>query len=296
MSNSLVPITAKPPRKRATTAGLTDWDRIIPMWLHGRPESTKGTYLPAIVEFRRHVADKPIGLVTLQDLQDFADTLVAWKQSTVERKLATIRSLLSFCYKTGLITFDVGRALRIPKVPDTLIEKLLSEAEIQRMIEAAPDKQTKILLRVLYAAGIRASEAAGLRWMDVKPRNTAGQITVLGKGSKVRAVLLPAPIWKALLEYRTEKFNPLGYVFHTRKGGPIDRTNISHMVERAGRLAGIDKAVSAHWMRHGHASHAIDRGAPLTLVQRTLGHSDIRTTTRYVHAHPDKSSSQYISA
>jgi integrase/recombinase XerD len=294
-SKALVPIN-KAPRKRAGSAGLSDWDRIVPMWLHGRPESTQDVYKPVIEEFRKYVHSKPIANITLPDLQDFADTFSDLKPATLERKLCTVRSLLTFSHRTGLIPFDVGRALRTPKVPENLVAKILSEEEIQRIIQAAPNQQSRILIRVLYASGIRASECSNLRWKDVKPRETAGQITVLGKGSKYRSILLPPAVWQALMAYKPEVVHPNAYVFTSRKGGPLDRTTITHMVERAARRAGIDKAVSAHFLRHGHASHAIDHGAPITLVQNTLGHGSIVTTQRYIHAHPDQSSSGYITA
>jgi integrase/recombinase XerD len=265
------------------------------MWLHGRPEGTRDIYLPVIQDFRKHVGDKPVSAVTLSDLQGYADLYATQKQSTIDRKLSTVRSLLTFAHRTGMIPFDVGRALRLPKVPETLIEKLLSEDEIQRIIAAETDRRNQVLLRILYASGIRASEAAGLRWGWVKPRqNGGGQITVLGKGVKVRSILLPQSAWRALESIKPNKAKPEDPVFVNKNGKALDRTRITHIVGKAAAKAGIDKAVSAHWMRHGHASHAIDRGAPITLVQTTLGHGSIITTSRYIHAQPDQSSSQFL--
>ena len=271
----------------------SDWDRIVPMWLHGRPESTCGTYRPQIEDFRIFVNSKPIGAVTLKDLQDYQDQFADQKRATVKRKLATIKSLLAFSYKTGLIPFNVGVALRSPKILDDLAERILTKEEIQRMIELEPVERDQVLLRVMYSAGIRAAEASGLRWRDVQPRETAGQITVTGKGEKTRAIRLTAPVWQALQELR-EAAKPNDPVFQSGSGKAMTRFHISMVVKRSGRRAGIAASVSAHWLRHGHATHAMDAGAPLALIQHTLGHANLTITSRYIHVRPDQSSSDYV--
>jgi integrase/recombinase XerD len=270
-----------------------DWDRIIPLWLHGRPESTCDVYRPIVEDFREFIKSKPIGAITLKDLQDYQDQFVEQKPATVKRKLATIKSLLAFAYKTGMIPFNVGVALRTPKILDNLAERILTEEQIQRMIKLEPNERNRVLLRVMYISGIRASEASGLYWRDVQPRGKAGQITVLGKGQKTRAILLSKSVWDALQKFRKDA-GPNDPVFQIGSGEAMSRFHVSVMVTTAGRRAGIPERVSAHTLRHGHATHAMDHGAPLALIQKTLGHADLSVTSRYIHVRPDQSSSDYL--
>jgi integrase/recombinase XerD len=145
----------------------------------------------------------------------------------------------------------------------------------------------------LYVGGFRVAELCSLKWSDLQRRDSAGQITVFGKGGKTRTVLMPESVWNAVQSLRGDagENNP---VFRSRKGGHLDESQVWRIVRKASTRAGIDKAVSCHWLRHAHASHALDRGAPIHLVQATLGHSSIATTGRYLHARPTESSSRYL--
>jgi integrase/recombinase XerD len=127
------------------------------------------------------------------------------------------------------------------------------------MIRMEPVPRNKVLLRVLYLTGIRASEAVGLRWCDLDARDDEGQLTVLGKGERVRAVRLKPDAWRQLLALRPEGAQPHERVFITESGRPMHRVTLTNLVAAAARRAGIEAKVSAHWMRHGHASHAIGR-------------------------------------
>jgi integrase/recombinase XerD len=271
-----------------------DWERIIPIWLHGRPAITCERYAPVIRDFREFVKSKTIGTVRLEDLQAFQDTLAGQKEATIRRKMSTIKSLLSFSHKTGLIPFNVGAALRMPVVLEQLTEKILPEEDIHAMINGEPNPRNQVLLRVLYGSGIRATEASGLDWKDVQPRDSGGQLVVLGKGSKVRVIRISPQTWKALLAIRPNDATPADPVFVTDQERRMSRNYISILVRRAARRIGIGAKVSAHWLRHGHASHSMDKGAPLSLIQKTLGHTDLTTTSRYLHVRPTESSSKYL--
>lgn len=268
------------------------WDGLIKQWLHNRSEGTQGTYGITMADFRAFIKDLPIQKCDLKLLQDYADTIHK-ADRTIARQVATIRSIFKFAEEMGLLKYNPARALRAPKVPDQLAEKILDAEQILEMIEKEPNKRNQVLLRVLYAAGIRASEAAGLCWRDVQPRGElGGQITVLGKGSKTRAILLSLKTWQAVLSIKPADADPKLPVFLSREGEkePLKRTTISNIVGAAARRVGITLNVSAHWMRHGHATHALDNGVPLLVVSQTLGHSNIATTNSYLHARPDVSS------
>jgi integrase/recombinase XerD len=273
-----------------------EWAELVPMWLHGRPKSTQEMYKPEIKAFRRFIGyDKQISQITLKQLQDWATSLEGHAPRTIARMLSTIKSLLTFCHRTGMLQFNVGAALRLPKIPDDLAQRTLTEEEIRAVIRRERNYRNKVLLRVLYTSGIRAAEAAGLRWIDCKARTDSGQITVLGKGERTRPILLPEKIWRAMLKLRENA--PLDApVFHRDEGGALDRTSVTHIVRRACQRAGIPQKVSAHWLRHCHATHSLDHGAPLPLIQQTLGHKSLDTTMRYLHVHPEDSSSRFIEA
>jgi integrase/recombinase XerD len=154
-------------------------------------------------------------------------------------------------------------------------------------------------LRLGYIAGLRISELCGLRWRDCRRRGAGGQITVFGKGGKMRIVLLPASMWRELrpfdrLRAQDGEAADDDPVFRSAKGGALDPSAIHRIVEAAAARAGLPRAVSAHYLRHAHVSYALDRGAPAHLVQATVGHSDLRTTSRYAHARPNECSATYL--
>src|SRR5207237_1309176 len=117
--------------------------------------------------------------------------------------LAAVKSLLAFGHRLGYLPFDVGRVVRLPPRRDTLAERILSEADVSRLILLELDPRNALLLSLLYIAGIRAAELATLRWRDVQERDAnQGQVTVFGKGDKTRAILLPAALYAELAAYR----------------------------------------------------------------------------------------------
>jgi integrase/recombinase XerD len=155
------------------------------------------------------------------------------------------------------------------------------------------DERNQLLLRILYAGGIRVAEVANLTLSDLQGRDEGGQMVIYGKGQKTHTVLIPNPLWNDLIEFRQHSIvtEP---VFKSRKGGKLHPSQILRIVRKATRRAGIKKRVSPHWFRHAHASHALDHGAPIHLVQSTLAHSSIATTGKYTHARPNESSSTYL--
>jgi integrase/recombinase XerD len=165
---------------------------------------------------------------------------------------------------------------------------------VQRMlaIEAAP--RDRILLRLLYQGGLRVSEAVGLRWRNLRPHGEAGQITVFGKGGRTRSIALPTPLWAELISLRGSAAAEEP-VFPSRSGKVLDRGRVRVILRQTAQRAGIASPVSPHWLRHAHASHALDHGAPIHLVQATLGHASIGTTSAYLHSRPAVSSASFLS-
>jgi integrase/recombinase XerD len=272
-----------------------DWE-LIEVWLHGRSAHTQRAYRADIERFYRS-AGKSLADITLLDLQRFADSLTELAPASRYRTLSALKSLLAFGHRTGYLPVDAGRALRLPGVRNRLNERILSEADLNRMLNLEPDQRNRAILTLLYASGVRVGELCGLSWRDLQPNGGGGQITVWGKGSVTRSVKLPAVVWKLVMELRRKDAGGDAPVFVSRKkrcGGRLQPLAVLRIVRAAARRAGIAVPVSPHWLRHAQASQALDRGAPIHLVQATLGHANINTTGRYLHARPTESSSGFL--
>lgn len=269
--------------------------QLIQLWVHGKSRHTRRYYQADAKAFLNFVG-KPLAQVTLADVQDFADFLETSNlaPSSRGRSLSSVKSLLAFGNRIGMLAVNVGALLKAPAAKNTLAERILSEAEVQKLISLETNLRNQVMLKLLYAGGLRVSELCGLRWRDLQARSEAeGQINVYGKGGKTRVVLLPVTIWKELVSLREAAgFNDP--VFRSQKGGHLHPSQVMRIVRAAAHRAGIDANVSPHWLRHAHASHALDRGAPIHLVQATLGHASIATTGRYLHARPQDSSARYL--
>lgn len=270
---------------------------LVNLWLHGRSPHTQRAYRADVARFLAGVG-KPLAQVTLGDLQAFADGLAQLAPTSQARILSAVKSLLAFGHRLGLLPVDAGAALKLPSVKNTLAQRILPEADVQQFIAGEPNRRNRVLLRLLYGAGLRVSELCELTWRDVQERGDAGQLTVYGKGGKTRVVLLSATTWRALLTLRDPEGTPAGVdepVFRSRKQeGHLDPSQVRRIVAAAAKHSGIAAKVSPHWLRHAHASHALDRGCPIHLVQATLGHASVATTERYLHARPTDSSARYL--
>lgn len=275
-------------------AGHPHDSQLIDIWTYGRSEHTARAYHADAELLRRFLGGRPLASATLEDLQRFSDSLTTVTASRY-RTLSAVKSLLAFGHRLGYLPFDVGRALRLPAVRSRLAERILSEADVHRILTLETDLRNRPMLTLLYAAGIRVAELCRLSWRDLRPAGDSGQITVYGKGNKERTIHLPPSVWQLLLSLRPDAPGPNQAVFPSQKGGGHLKPDAVLRIVRAAALrAGIDQPVSPHWFRHAHASHALDRGAPIHLVQATLGHAAITTTGRYLHARPKESSSRFL--
>ena len=271
-------------------------DRLIAMWLHNRSPRTQRAYIADARAFLTF-AGAPLRSVTLADVQGYQDALADLATASQARRISAVKSLLTFAHRVGYTVMNVGAPVKAPKVKDTLAERILSEADIARVLALETNKRNHAILRLLYGGGLRASEAADLCWHDLMPNGDAGQVTVFGKGEKTRAVLLSGETWRELLALRDMSGHRAGDadpVFRSRKHGPITAAQIWRIVKAAAKRAGVKPGMSPHWLRHAHASHAMDRGAPAHVVRDTLGHASIATTNRYAHVRPTESSSRYL--
>jgi integrase/recombinase XerD len=232
--------------------------------------------------------------VTLGDLQGFADQLMQSElsDSSVKRILSSIKSLFSFGHRIGYLAFDVGAPLKIPSTRETIAERILSQEEVQNIISSVEDTRNKLIIKTLYYTGIRISELVSLKWKDLQHRENGGQMVILGKGGKSNVLLIPEELWFELMLIRDTVSNE-GPVFKSRKGGHLNPGHLERILKEIA-IKAIGKGATPHFYRHSHASHALDNGCPIHLVQKQLNHSSIATTGRYLHARPNESSSKYL--
>jgi len=309
-------------------AEINSTSQLVALWLHGKSPETIRSYEYDIRCFIGFMTGKKAQRVTLNDLdlrtvqlndvQAYIDFLLHKKYSpaSLNRQLAAVRSLFTMGFDCGYLTFNAPAKVKGVKQKDSLAERILSEFETMQLLATAKSKalqptgkskkgdlspkekialRNHLLLEFLYYTGARVSEVARLTWKDIKAnRHGLGQVTLFGKGGKTRTVLLSSSLYRDLLATRTSK-NPEAAVFASRKGDrPLQTRQIRKIVNDIAAEAGLDGNVSPHWLRHSHASHSLDRGAPPQLVQQTLGHQSLHTLTRYAHARPSDSSGLYL--
>ena len=266
---------------------------VILLWLGDKSATTQVSYHSTVEKFLEFI-DKPLAEVKLEDLQLWERGLKArFKDTTVANKVLVIKSLFSFCCKVGWLSMNIGSFLKTPKAKETIAERILDVDSVKRLIGCTRSERDRLMLSLMYGCGLRVSEVIGLTWNDLKPHQDGGKATVFGKGSKTRVVIIPDKLWRQLKEF--EKYERVNqYVFVSRNEQKMERTVVHRMIKRACKRADVDERASSHWLRHSHASHSLEAGCNLRLLQQSLGHASVTTTERYLHISPDAGSSQYI--
>ena len=212
-----------------------------------------------------------------------------WASSSVYRAMVALKSLFRFLKKERLVSSEEPLYLDTPKMWQ-LIPEVLSEREVMRLLDAPnPDEligaRDRAILEVLYASGLRVSEVCGLNIHDVSD----AFVRVKGKGGKERVVPIAdsaiCSIDHYLLHFRGEaKSNAL---FLSFRGKRLDRITVWNRVKYYAKAAGITKTISPHTLRHSFATHLLENGADLRVIQEMLGHQSINTTDRYTHISHD---------
>ena len=207
------------------------------------------------------------------------------------RMLSCVRSFYRYLLRQQLISEDPTRDVAMPKLGRPL-PKSLSEADVERLL-AAPDTEDSLglrdrcMLEVLYATGLRVSELVGLRLDQLNLRQ--GVVRVTGKGSKERLVPLGEEAMTWLEQYlhsaRIQLLagRPADVLFPSRLGQMMTRQTFWHRIKQHALTAGIRSPLSPHTLRHAFATHLLNHGADLRVVQMLLGHSDLSTTQIYTH-------------
>lgn len=273
-------------------SGARDDVHLVQLWLAQRPASTARVYGPTAEEFRIALGQGSLRDVDAAQLIRWAEGLVG-QPATRARKVSTVKSLLTFAWRTGYSIHNVGRVLRCVPIPSKVHERILEEPEMVGLFAAASPGRDRAFLRLMYASGCRISELCGLRWADL---HQPGRMTVLGKGRKTRTLIVPEKIRAEVLALKPQSATLADPVFCSKRrpGRALGVRDARQIVYNTRRRAEQDRRVSPHWLRHSHATHALDHGCKIHVLQQSLGHANVSTTSVYLHVRPNEGSSTYL--
>lgn len=242
------------------------------------PKTIK-SYVNLVAVYARHVGKSP-ELTDCEDARAFMVYLVEERKSSTSH-LHQAFSALKLLFVQVLGRPDCGDKIPRPKRAKTL-PVVMSVEEVERLVRSLANIKHRTMLQVLYGTGLRVSELTGLRIGDIDSgRNT---ITVRhGKGAKDRQVPLSPTLLQLLREY-WKIYRPVEFLFEgERSGAQMSERTVQAVFEHAKKASGIKKKVSAHTLRHSYATHLLEAGTDLLTIRNQLGHSNISTTTVYLH-------------
>jgi integrase/recombinase XerD len=261
------------------------------LWLEdGLSRNTLEAYRRDLAQLAAFLEERPLAEVREEELFAFLAARRG-RATSAARMLSTLKRFYRYCLREGRRRDDPTLRLdppkRAPRFPKTL-----SEADVEALL-AAPDAATarglrdRAMLEVLYASGLRVSELVALKTFEASL--DAGVVRILGKGAKERLVPLGEEAVSWVQRYLREarpallKRRSSDALFVTDRGSGMTRQAFWHLLKRYGRAAIPGKALSPHVLRHAFATHLINHGADLRVVQMLLGHADISTTQIYTH-------------
>lgn len=268
------------------------------MWMEkGLSENTLQSYGIDLRAYTTWLNSNNINLInaTYPDIQDYLYFRVKQKYSarSTARLISTLRRFYRFQYRSKKIVEDPTALIELPKLPTTL-PKTLSEDDVEALLDAPNTTDTigfrdRTMLELIYACGIRVSELVGLTLEQVALKQ--GWIRVIGKGNKERLVPMgdEALYWldKYIHEIRPEilkrKDQTSTHVFVSNRAKGMTRQAFWYAIKKYATLAEINNKISPHTMRHAFATHLLNHGADLRVVQMLLGHSNLSTTQIYTH-------------
>jgi integrase/recombinase XerD len=266
------------------------------LWLEdGLSKNTLQSYRLDMVAFAGWLLEnesKYLDLAVQADIQQYlAVRFPQSKPRSISRLIASLRRFYRHALREGRITVDPTLQIDSPKLPRSL-PKSLNEEEVDALLNAPDTVQPigmrdRAMLELLYACGLRVSELVGLKVTEVSLQE--GVIRVTGKGSKTRLVPMGEEAVEWIGHYLKEARpvilqNRLSdSLFVTQRGEAMTRQAFWYLIKRYALLAGIHKPMSPHVLRHAFATHLLNHGADLRVVQLLLGHADISTTQIYTH-------------
>lgn len=266
---------------------ITDYRNYLMLERRMSP-NTVASYCHDVEAFLDSTGLDPVSVQT-SDIEDYLGSIKVSKRSSA-RLLSALRNFFDWCVQEGEIKYNPCDNVDSPKLGKYL-PAVLSVEEVSAIMDSvdlksATGKRDRAILEVLYGCGLRVSEAATLRISRIDFEE--GFVDVIGKGDKQRLVPLGEMAADAVKAYLPERPVPAArpyedILFLNRFGKPLSRISIFNMVKKQAMIAGIHKEISPHTFRHSFATHLIENGADLRIVQEMLGHESILTTEIYTH-------------
>jgi integrase/recombinase XerC len=265
-------------------------------------EHTASNYARDIKQFIEYSEKEKISLVELkvQNIRDFLQQLyqTGYTKRSIARKIAANKTYWKYLLREKILTENPWQRISSPKLEKNMPSFLTIE-EINQLFQAIAQNPNEVLqmrdqalFELFYATGIRVSELVMLNLRDIDLQQ--GEVTVFGKGAKERIVLMGGPAKKALQNYLSGArpklcANPKNQaVFLNKLGTRITQRSIERNLEYYVKASGLAKAVTPHTIRHSFATHLLEGGADLRVVQELLGHSSLSTTQVYTHITKDR--------
>ena len=266
------------------------------IWMErGLSENTLDAYRADLLALDQRLKERDVKIVDASkaDLLDYISWRVGGgaKPRSTARQLSSFRRFYRYLLREGTIAEDPTAEIAMPKIGRALPQSL-TEDEVDALL-AAPNvseplgNRDRAMLELLYATGVRVSELINLKMSQMNLNQ--GVIRIIGKGNRERLIPLggEAQDWlrdfidgariEILLERQTD------YLFPTRRGDRMTRQAFWHIIKRYAKKAGVSKKLSPHTVRHAFATHLLNNGADLRVIQLLLGHSDVSTTQIYTH-------------
>jgi len=240
--------------------------------LRGYTEATQKAYLRYNKQLQQHL-NKPIQKATKQDIKKYLANLITQQKSN--NTIAQAKSAILF-YQNKVLEKDIA-GIQTPKIEQKL-PNVLTTQEIQALLETATYTKSKLIIKLLYSTGIRVSELVNLKWQDLEPSQGTAWVRQ-GKGQKDRLITISKQLCE---ELQTIKKENTQYIF-PGQNGKMSTRNVQSIIKRAGKKANIDKDITPHTLRHSFATHLLENGNDLRIIQELLGHSNIQTTQIYTH-------------
>ena len=252
----------------------------VDLRLRGLSPVTQRMYLRCAERFVAYYQRSPKALGE-SEIRAFLDHLVQEKR--VSRSTHGVYvAAVHFLYRVTLDRPWVVRRIPFPRRERERLPEVLSQAEIERLLRAVRRLKHRAMLMVAYGAGLRVSELCALLPTDIDSQRMLIRVRA-GKGGKDRYVMLSPRLLATLREYWRLRPPRGPYLFPSpRPGKPLSRMAVFHVVRRAGRRAGLRRRVNPHMLRHCFATHLLEAGTDIRVIQVLLGHRSLRTTARYV--------------
>lgn len=250
--------------------------------IRGYTQRTLDQYLMYIDEFLRFAEQEKVDWKLEQEetRQLIVKYLAQKKQTVRNTSLSLIYFTLKFLFHSYL-KHHIMDDIKLPK-KEKYLPTVLTKEEIKKLFASTKDKRDRLILELLYSSGLRVSELCDLRYVDLDFKEKTAKV-VSGKGNKDRIVVLSKDWLEEYQKYRDKEFKKClpEYVFAKHNGTKFSSDTIQKIIKDSTKLAGINKKVSPHTLRHSFATHLLEAGTNLRTIQTLLGHSSIATTQVY---------------